>query len=203
MPILDHFSLLAPLYERFIPARFPEELVSFLELPTQGAILDAGGGTGRLAQFLRGRGNQVVVADESLQMTLEARLKDRLNPVCSRAEYLPFAEHTFHRVIMVDAFHHVTHQAQTVGELWRVLAPGGILVIEEPDIRSFVVKLIALAEKIALMRSHFLSPSEIKELIQFPNCFVQTFSKNGTAWVVAMKHPAANSPTLVDVLPGA
>jgi len=35
----------------------------------------------------------------------------------------------------------------------RVLAPGGRLVIEEPDVERTPVRLIALAEKLALMRS--------------------------------------------------
>ena len=49
-----------------------------------------------------------------------------------------------------------------------VLKPGGSIVIEEPDIRKFTVKLIALAEKITLMRSHFLSPDKIAGLFKFP-----------------------------------
>ena len=51
--------------------------------------------------------------------------------------------------------------------MFRVLKPGGLLVIEEPDIRTFGVKLIAIAEKLLLMRSHFLAPEEITNL--FPN----------------------------------
>jgi demethylmenaquinone methyltransferase/2-methoxy-6-polyprenyl-1,4-benzoquinol methylase len=46
----------------------------------------------------------------------------------------------------------------------RVLEPEGRSVIEEPDIRTFGVKLVALAEKILLMRSHFLSPIQIASL---------------------------------------
>jgi hypothetical protein len=39
------------------------------------------------------------------------------------------------------------------------------LLIEEPDIQRWQVKLVAIAEKITLMRSHFLSPREIHALI--------------------------------------
>ena len=187
MPIFDHFSLLAPLYEKFIPPRLPERLLQLTGLPVDGAILDAGGGTGRLAQFLRGQAAQVVLADESLQMTLQARQKDGLRPVCAQTERLPFGDHAFARIIMVDALHHVSHQPQTIQELWRVLAPGGRMVIEEPDIRVFAVKLIALAEKIALMRSHFLSPRQIENLFPFPNATVSSESQNGSAWVIVNK----------------
>lgn len=183
----DHFSFLAPLYEKFIPPRVPEKLLSLLDLPADGAILDAGGGTGRLAQYLVKQANQVVVADETLQMTIEALQKDGLQPTCAQTEQLPFPEQAFSRILMVDALHHVSHQPQTIQELWRVLAPGGRLVIEEPDIRTFTVKLIALAEKIALMRSHFLSPNEIEALCRFPNSRTSLFAQDGTAWVVVEK----------------
>ncbi len=66
---------------------------------------------------------------------------------------------------MVDALHHVLDSRQTAGELWRVLKAGGKIVIEEPDIRKFAVKLVAIAEKLLLMRSHFLSASAIEQLI--------------------------------------
>ena len=187
MPILDHFSLLAPLYEKFIPPRLPERLLKLTGLPVDGAILDAGGGTGRLAQFLRGQASRVVLADETLQMTLQTRQKDSLLPVCAQTERLPFNDHAFERIIMVDALHHVSHQPQTIQELWRVLAPGGRIVIEEPDIRVFAVKLIALAEKIALMRSHFLSPRQIEDLFPFPNAHVRSEAYEGSAWVIAQK----------------
>lgn len=189
MPILDHFSLLAPLYERFILPRLPAQLYALLELPVSGSILDAGGGTGRLAQFLTPLADQVVVLDESLMMTLEARKKDRLLPVRGHSESLPFRSQAFQRILMVDALHHVAHQAQTIRELWRVLAPGGILVIEEPDIRTFAVKLIALAEKAALMRSLFLSPAQIERLFPFPDAQVEIQAQAGSAWVIARRLP--------------
>ena len=47
---------------------------------------------------------------------------------------------------MVDALHHVADQEATIRELWRLLKPGGRIIIEEPDIRRFEVKLLALIE---------------------------------------------------------
>jgi demethylmenaquinone methyltransferase/2-methoxy-6-polyprenyl-1,4-benzoquinol methylase len=62
---------------------------------------------------------------------------------------------------------------------------GGLLVIEEPDIRTFGVKLIALAEKLLLMRSHFLAPDEIMKLFPYGEKSIR--AENGTAWVVVKK----------------
>jgi len=61
----------------------------------EGAVLDAGGGTGRVAQFLVGRTDQVVVADQTFEMLREARRKQGVIAVNSLTEDLPFANHHF------------------------------------------------------------------------------------------------------------
>jgi ubiquinone/menaquinone biosynthesis C-methylase UbiE len=75
--------------------------------------------------------------------------------------------------------------AHTAREMFRVLKPGGVLVIEEPDIRTFGVKLIAIAEKLLLMRSHFLAPDEIMKL--FPDGEKTIRTEDSTAWVIIRK----------------
>ena len=189
MPLFDHFGIIAPIYDRVIKPKPPETIWKLAQLPTDGLLLDAGGGTGRLAQFLTGKAAAVVVADVSEKMLWEARDKGSLHPVCSHTEGFPFPDGSFERVIMVDALHHVCDQPQTAREMWRVLAPGGILLIEEPDIRTFGVKMVALGEKLALMRSHFLNPRKIAALFAFPDAKVQTYTVPGdfNVWIVAQK----------------
>ena len=161
--------------------------MALVNLPADGIALDAGGGTGRVAQHLRGKVAQVLVADPSFEMLKEAHKKDGLQPVCSHAENTPFADNCFDCIIMVDALHHVADQVNTAEELWRILKPGGRMVIEEPDVRSLQVKLIAFAEKLALMRSHFLSPPQIASLFRSPNARVRVEANGPTAWIIVEK----------------
>jgi demethylmenaquinone methyltransferase/2-methoxy-6-polyprenyl-1,4-benzoquinol methylase len=122
-------------------------------------------------------------------MLRQAVGKDGLQPANAFAEWLPFPTGSFDRILMVDALHHVADQVRTARELMRVLAPGGRLVIEEPDIVHFPVKVVALAEKIALMQSHFLHPRRIQVLFQAlgGRATVHTLPDNVNAWVLVIK----------------
>ncbi|MDO8970007.1 MAG: class I SAM-dependent methyltransferase, partial [Saprospiraceae bacterium] len=144
-PLLDHFGILAPFYERFIKPNYPERLIALAELKPDSILLDVGAGTGRLAQFFHTKAAQIVVIDESLDMLLQSKMKEGLQPNLSHAELLPFQTHTFDRILMVDVLHHVADQQKTADELWRVLKPGGRIIIEEPNIHKLSSKLIAVA----------------------------------------------------------
>lgn len=128
-----------------------------------------------------------MVADESFKMLREAQRKDGLQPVLSYTERLPFMEDTFDGIIMVDALHHVADQLKTAQELWRILKPGGRLIIEEPNIYSLGVKFIALAEKLSLMRSHFLSPQKILSLFQGKASPMRIELEGTLAWIIVEK----------------
>ena len=187
-PEPGHFKLLAPLYERFIKPKEPERIFTQLGLPqADGLLLDAGGGTGRIAQFFVGKAAQVVVADQTFEMLLEAKKKEGLTAACALTEAMPFSSGAFCCIIMVDALHHVSDQAATIREFWRLLKPGGRIIIEEPDVRRISVKLLAVAEKLALMRSHFLSPQQVISLFPFTDANARVEVDGIIAWIIIEK----------------
>lgn len=184
---LDHFDWLAPLYDRVIQAPDHDVLTDLLELPINGRLLDAGGGTGRIAARLQGRAGQIVIADVSLPMLTIALEKGCCDVVASHTELMPFANRAFQRVIAVDAYHHLFDQEASLGEFWRVLKPGGLLVIEEPDIDRFGVKLIAIAEKLTLFRSHFVRAERIAQGLNEMGAQTEILHVGHNVWVVAKK----------------
>jgi ubiquinone/menaquinone biosynthesis C-methylase UbiE len=181
----NHFNFLAPFYDQVIPFSRLEKMLRVLDLPHAGSLLDAGGGTGRVASALRSHLGSIIVADVSWGMLSQARQKD-LIVTSTETERLPFSDDIFDRVLMVDALHHVVNQSETICELYRVLKPGGRLVIEEPDLRTFAVKMIAVAEKLALMRSHFLTPPQIARLLP-STARIKIESEENTAWIIVEK----------------
>lgn len=190
MPLLDHFDLLAPLYDRVIRSRDTSHLAALAGLPVDGRLLDVGGGTGRIARFLVGHARQVVVADESWKMLSYTPTGYTLHLAAAHAERLPFPDGAFDRVIMVDAYHHVQNQDRSLSELLRVCAPKGLVVVEEPDILRFGVKLIALGERLLLMRSRFRRAEEIADSFHALGARARVFRQDVNAWVVAEKAPS-------------
>ncbi|MFO7944938.1 MAG: class I SAM-dependent methyltransferase [Anaerolineales bacterium] len=185
--MIDHFGILAPFYERFIKPKPPRKLSEHIQMPPMGSMLDIGGGTGRIAQYFTGDESQIVVSDLSFKMVLQTKSKKGLQAVCSHSECMPFPEGHFDRIIMVDALHHVCDQEKTANELWRVIKPGGRIVIEEPNFHRWMVKLVAWGEKMALMRSHFLTPQEIKSLFDKKGASRSIVKEGHIAWVIIQK----------------
>lgn len=188
MPNNTLFNFLAPLYESVIQPPQAKQLGDVLALSPELTLLDVGGGTGRVSAALRPYVNQLVLVDLSLPMLRQAQKKNHALLAQASALRLPLADGSVERILVVDAVHHFHQPQQTLAELIRVLRPGGRLVIEEPDIASFSVKLVALLETLALMDSHFLPPAEIARLLDGGGLTVSIqYPNRHTAWVIAEK----------------
>jgi demethylmenaquinone methyltransferase/2-methoxy-6-polyprenyl-1,4-benzoquinol methylase len=187
MAPFNHFDFLAPYYDRFVKPTDLARFCALAGLPVSGRLLDAGGGTGKKSYSLMKMVTDIVIADSSMGMLSQASKKGGLKTVCTESEQLPFEDESFERVIMVDALHHVHNYRATADELWRVVKPGGRIVIEEPDIRTTPIKIMAIIEKLALMRSHFISPQKISDSFTYANARVNIEVEESTAWIVIKK----------------
>jgi ubiquinone/menaquinone biosynthesis C-methylase UbiE len=88
---------------------------------------------------------------------------------------------------VVDAFHHLRDHEAAARELMRVLAPGGRLVVEEPDIAHWGVKLVALAEKLLLLRSHFYPLETMRVMFDRAGGQARVERQEHTGWVIVEK----------------
>lgn len=188
MPNNFLFDLLGPLYDHVISPKETDDLHEPLRLPAKGWLLDMGGGTGRASAGLQNDIDHLVICDLSTPMLQEAKEKGIHNLVQASITHLPFAAETFDRMMVIDALHHMPDQEGSIRHMMRVLKSGGRLLIEEPDIRLFAVKLIALMEKVALMKSTFHTPDEIKDMAERHGGNVELDSDGkGSAWVMIDK----------------
>jgi demethylmenaquinone methyltransferase/2-methoxy-6-polyprenyl-1,4-benzoquinol methylase len=184
MSVLDHFSMIAPCYDRIFGPGVTEQFVGMVAPDPSHRLLDVGGGTGRIARHFVDRVAQVCVLDPSSGMARQSHDKG----ICvtrGDCEEIPFSSGSFDRIIVIDAFHHFRDQKAAVGELARVLAPRGRLIIKEPDIAQLGIKVVAWAEKLLLMRSHFRDVDAIRRLLSAEGLRSCVDRRDHMLWMVA------------------
>jgi ubiquinone/menaquinone biosynthesis C-methylase UbiE len=139
--VSDHYD--AVRYARSTSVKYHEDTMEQLvELaPPRGMVLDDGCGTGAFLEFAARRGTRVdryVGIDVSRGMLRHAqrRLKQAGgDPLLVQADAcrLPFAENTFDVVYARGMLHHLPDPAAGMQEIRRVLKPGGLAVVLDPN----------------------------------------------------------------------
>ena len=92
-------------------------------------VLDLGCGDGQLTERVVALGSHVLGVDASAEMVAAARARG-IEATHGNAESLPFQEATFDAVFSNAALHWVRDQNAMMGEVHRVLKPGGRFVAE-------------------------------------------------------------------------
>ena len=105
------------------------DAVEILGPPRGRAILDVGGGMGRLAVPLARAGWRVVLVDLS-----EAMIREAGSPlpaaVVADATRLPFRDRSFDAVVALDLLCHLQQPLRGLAEFRRLLSPGGQVLID-------------------------------------------------------------------------
>ncbi len=115
--------------------------VSLLQVRKGMHVLDLAGGTGDLTCLIApliGENGHITLSDINAAMLQEGRnrlldkgLVGNIDIVQANAENLPFATNQFDRVIMGFGLRNVTHKDKALQSIYRVLKPGGRLIILE------------------------------------------------------------------------
>lgn len=133
-----YFDAVAPRWDEMRQEFFREDVRRIAaEAAAAGAgtrALDVGAGSGFLTEELLRRGARVTAVDASPAMVDELRRRfPGLDARVADAERLPFADAGFDAVLANMCLHHVERPAVALGEMARVLRPGGRLVVTDLD----------------------------------------------------------------------
>jgi demethylmenaquinone methyltransferase/2-methoxy-6-polyprenyl-1,4-benzoquinol methylase len=170
------FHCLAPFYDHLIRKPQVDRLKKLLDLPPNGIIVDAGGGTGRVSKHLKDITANVCVCDINRSMLKQTQRRKNLLPLQADAANLPFPANSIDAILIVDALHHFTNPEKAVLEILRVLKPGGRLLIEEQDIERIPIKVVQFSERRLGLQSRFLTLKEILALFDSIN-YTYSFEK--------------------------
>jgi SAM-dependent methyltransferase len=126
-----------------------ERVISRYVEPTH-RCLDLGCGSGGFLTILAGKCGHAVGADivpafvEEARNTLERHGRSNAEVVLLQQGKLPFADGEFDRLLMVDTIHHLENVQETLDEAARVLRPGGLLLVFEPNKLNPLLALMCL-----------------------------------------------------------
>lgn len=138
------FQILSPLFDPFVALfmnerRFRAAIVRGLVLAPDSRLLDFGCGTGTLLGYIARAHRTVVLEGVDVDpdiLEIARRKTARLNPPVELTAYdgtnLPFPEGEFDCVVSSLVFHHLgSRQPQALSEIYRVLRPGGQVLIAD------------------------------------------------------------------------
>ena len=112
-----------------------------------GRALDIGCGTGEFVARLAARGWEVFALDLCEPMVRQARAKaasvgGTVSVTVGDSEHLPFATGSLDVVTCANSFHHYPHQTKVVSEMYRVLRPGGRLLLLDGWPDQFIGRIV-------------------------------------------------------------
>lgn len=115
-------------------------LLSLSQAPRRGRALDFGGGNGVLTPTLASLYQEVMVVDLRTEMADEIRQTEGLENVTiqpGELNSLGLPSGSFDTIIAADVLEHIQALDTLVGELHRLLAPGGELLVSAPSENRF------------------------------------------------------------------
>lgn len=127
-----------------------------LELGARGRMLDLGTGPGDIPLLIAGRTAEAEITgvDLARSMLALAERKRAVHPAGGRVRFqvadakeLPFGDGAFDTVFSNTILHHIPDPRPFLREAWRVLKPGGVLLIRDlmrPSDRATLDRLVAL-----------------------------------------------------------
>ena len=112
--------------------------------PGQGEkILDIGCGNARDISYMVEQGAQVIGVDISEGMVAEAKMDlekhgyENITLESGDATQMSYADGEFDKVLCSEVIEHIPDAEKALDEMWRVLKPGGILILSTPNPNSW------------------------------------------------------------------
>lgn len=135
-------------------------------LPKQmSTFVDIAGGYGRLADEYLDRAQTATLFDYSETELAQAHdlYGDKIHTQPGDIYALPFADNSFDALMMIRATHHFSDMQKVMDELYRILKPGGVAVIEVAN-KKTLPKMFRYWFKKSDVNPFSLEPAHLRDL---------------------------------------
>ena len=185
------FDLIAGLYDLVMPSALIEPLRDGFAFADRriDSVVDVAGGTGRASDGLARVGFDPVVVDRSAGMLRRAHAAGHA-AVRGDAEALPLRDDAVDAAVIVDALHHLPAPESGLAEAYRVVRPGGVVVVQEFDPRSYRGRGLVAAEQLVGFDSTFWEPETLCDRLAAVG-FEPRIAREGFEYVVVGRVPRA------------
>lgn len=145
-----------------------------------GRYLDIGCSYGIYLKAAREAGYTVSGVEIAPHAARYAKKELKLDVFDGTLEKVKFKKHTFDIVTLYDVLEHVPDIQKFLKEIYRIMKPGGVLVVQSPNSRSFAFKVLGTQWNWLLVPNHLWHFSyPVLNTILLDNGFV---SKYHTTW---------------------
>lgn len=136
----DRYDLMNEIMSLGMHMGWKRKAVEYAQLLSGDQVLDLACGTCDITRILieKNKTIEVFATDPNMSMMqlgrdqlLDQGIYQQVHFACSFAENLPYADQSFQVVICAFGFRNFTHQQNALKEIYRVLKPGGQIIILE------------------------------------------------------------------------
>lgn len=168
------FAKWADSYDVFMALTRLDDVSGVLESvgPVAGLrIVDAGGGTGRLAARLVAAGASVTIVEpEEAMLALARKRCPEATAIDAEFAHSGLPAQSADLVIFRDSLHHMADPVGALDEARRLLVPGGRVVLAEFDARHFLGRLLSAFEALFIQRVAYWTPDGLAHILEAGFC---------------------------------